>query len=157
MCNTWNNTCKGTRKSFTWIGIAVTWKIRSYLDRLYILLGQCRSAISSLTFLSILNHPHNLQSMVSKLPFPLQDRWRREANKRRLASGTIPTFDDFVNFVNTEDGLPQIQSFREKPSVAWMAHPIDPIPASKAEVPGRLKLTRAVLAPRITSPFTQLS
>ena len=72
------------------------------LDRLSIFLDQCRSAMSTLTFLSILNHPHNLQSMVSKLPFSLQDRWRREANKRRLARGTIPTFDDFVNFVNTE-------------------------------------------------------
>jgi len=46
------------------------------LDRLSIFLGQCRSVMSTLTFLSILNHPHNLQSMVSKLPFPLQDRWR---------------------------------------------------------------------------------
>jgi len=54
------------------------------LDRLSIFLGQCRSAMPTLTFLSILNHPHNLQSMVSKLPFLLQDRWRREANKRRL-------------------------------------------------------------------------
>lgn len=52
-----------------------------------------------------LNHPHNLQSMMSKLPFPLQDRWRREPNKRRLASGKMPTFDDFVNFVNTEAGI----------------------------------------------------
>lgn len=43
--------------------------------------------------------------MVSKLPFPLQDRWRREANNRRVARGTIPTFDDFVNFVNTEAGI----------------------------------------------------
>ena len=75
------------------------------LNRLSIFLGQCRSAMSTLTFLSILNHPHNLQSMVSKLPFALQDRWRREANKSRLASGAIPTFDDFVNFVNTEAGV----------------------------------------------------
>ena len=75
------------------------------LDRLSIFLGQCRSAMSTLTFLSILNHSHNLQSMVSKLPFPLQDRWRREANKRRLARGTIPTFDDFVTFVNTDAGI----------------------------------------------------
>ena len=43
------------------------------LDRLSIFLGQCRSAMLTLTFLSILNHPHNLQSMVSKLPCPLQD------------------------------------------------------------------------------------
>ena len=75
------------------------------LDRLSIFLSQCWSAMSTPTYLSILNHPHNLQSMVSRLPFQLQDRWQREANNRRLASGTIPTFDDFVNFVNTEAGI----------------------------------------------------
>ena len=75
------------------------------LDRFSTFLTQCRSAIASLTFLSILNHPHNLQSMVTKLPFPLQDRWRREANKMRVARGAIPAFADFVNFVNAEAGI----------------------------------------------------
>ena len=75
------------------------------LDRLSIFLGQCQSAMSTLTYLSILDHPHNLQSMVLKLPFPLQDRWHREANKKRLARGMIPTFDDFVSFVSTEAGI----------------------------------------------------
>ena len=42
------------------------------LDRFSIFLTQCRSAMSTLTFLSILNH-HNFQSMVTKLPFTLQD------------------------------------------------------------------------------------
>ena len=126
------------------------------LDRLSIFLGQCRSAMSTLTFLSMLNHPHNLQSMVSKLPFPLQDRWRREANKRRLGSGTIPAFDDFVNFVNTEAGIATDPVFLEKPFVIWMAHRIDLIVTTKAKVPERPKLTGTVLAPRITSPITQL-
>ena len=75
------------------------------LDRFSIFLSQCRSAMSTLTYLSILNHPHNLQSMVTKLPFTLQDRWRREANKRRVAGGVIPSFADFVNFVNAEAGI----------------------------------------------------
>ena len=75
------------------------------LDKFSVFLTQCRSAISTLTFLSVLDHPHNLQSMVSKLPFPLQDRWRREANKMRTAKGEIPTFADFVKFVNAEAGI----------------------------------------------------
>lgn len=75
------------------------------LDRFSTFLTQCRSAISSLTFLSILNHPHNLQSMVTKLPLPLQDRWRRGANKMRVARGAIPAFADFVDFVNAEAGI----------------------------------------------------
>ena len=61
--------------------------------------------MSTLTYLSILNHPHNLQSVVTKFPFTLQDRWRREANKKRVAGGVIPSFADFVNFVNTEAGI----------------------------------------------------
>ena len=65
-------------------------------------LTQCRSTISTLLFLFVLNHPHNLQSMVSKLPFPLQDRWCREANKIRTVKGEILTFADFVRFVNAE-------------------------------------------------------
>lgn len=61
--------------------------------------------MSNLTFLSILNHPHDLQNMVTKLPFPLQDRWRREANKTRVFRGAVPGFADFVNFVNSEAGI----------------------------------------------------
>jgi len=61
--------------------------------------------MSTLTFLSILDHPRNLQSMVTKLPFTLQDRWRRAANKTRVARGAIPSFADSVNFVNAEAGI----------------------------------------------------
>jgi len=77
------------------------------LDRFSTFLSQCRSAMSILTFLSILDHPQNLQSVVTKLPFTLQDRWRRAANKKRVARGAIPSpsFADFVNFVNAEAGI----------------------------------------------------
>ncbi|CAH3013608.1 unnamed protein product [Porites evermanni] len=34
-----------------------------------------------------------------------QNRWRREANRRRVAGGVIPSFADFVNFVNAEAGI----------------------------------------------------
>ena len=56
-------------------------------------------------YLSILNHLPNLQSMVTKLPFTPQDRWPREANRRSVAGGVIPSFADFVNFVNAEAGI----------------------------------------------------
>jgi len=70
--------------------------------------------MSTLAFLSILNHRHNLQSMVWKLPFSFQDQWGREANKRRLARGTIPTFDDFMNFVTTKAGTAANAVFSRK-------------------------------------------
>ena len=84
------------------------------LDRFSIFLSPSRSAMRTLTCLSILNHPQNLQSMVTKLPFTLQDRWRREANKRRVAGGVIPSFADFVNFVNVEAGIATDQVFSRK-------------------------------------------
>lgn len=61
--------------------------------------------MSTLTFLTILDHPRKLQSMAKKLPLPLQDRWRREANKLRIARETSPAFSDFVKFVKTEAGI----------------------------------------------------
>ena len=37
-------------------------------------LTQYRSAMSELRLLSTLDHPHNIQTMVKKLPLSLQDR-----------------------------------------------------------------------------------
>ena len=61
--------------------------------------------MSELTFLSILYHPHNLQTMVRKLPLSLQDRWRRESSRHRVAGSITPTFASFVTFVKTEAGI----------------------------------------------------
>ena len=54
------------------------------LNRFSTFLTQCCSAMKSLSYLNILNHPHNLQTLVKKLPFHLQDRWRRVASKARV-------------------------------------------------------------------------
>ena len=75
------------------------------LDRFSTFLVQCQSAMTSLPFLTILSHPHNMQSMVKMLPFPLQDRWRREANRWRVSRQTIPAFAEFVAFVKSEAGI----------------------------------------------------
>ena len=61
--------------------------------------------MSELKFLSTLDHPHNIQTMVKKLPLPLQDRWRREASKLRATRNIIPMFATFVEFVKTEAGI----------------------------------------------------
>ena len=61
--------------------------------------------MTSLPFLTILSHPHNMQSMVKKLPFPLQDRWRREANRWTASQQAIPAFAEFVAFVKSEAGI----------------------------------------------------
>ena len=112
------------------------------LDRFSIFLSPSRSAMRTLTCLSILNHPQNLQSMVTKLPFTLQDRWRREANKRRVAGGVIPSFADFVNFVNVEAGIVTDQVFSRKGSVVWMVPQIGLIVPVKAKVKALASLKR---------------
>ena len=75
------------------------------LVRFSTFLVQCQSAMTSLPFLTILSHPHNMQSMAKKLPFPLQDRWRREASRWRVSRQTIPAFAEFVAFVKSEAGI----------------------------------------------------
>lgn len=57
--------------------------------------------MKSLLYLTILDHPQNLQSLVKKLPFSLQERWRREVIKvRELKS--VPVFSNFVSFIKAE-------------------------------------------------------
>lgn len=71
------------------------------LDRFAIFLTQCLSAMESLSYLVILDHLQNLQSLVKKLPFYLQDRWRREVTKIRETEKNI-VFAHFANFVKAE-------------------------------------------------------
>ena len=72
------------------------------LDRFSTFLTQCCSAMESLSYLSILDHPHNLQTLVKKLPFHLQDRWRRVAVKARVGQTSVPSFASFAKFIKAE-------------------------------------------------------
>ncbi|CAB4017958.1 Hypothetical predicted protein, partial [Paramuricea clavata] len=72
------------------------------LNRFSTFLTQCCSAMKSLSYLTILDHPHNLQTLVKKLPFHLQDRWRRVASKARVGHRNMPSFDSFANFIKDE-------------------------------------------------------
>ena len=75
------------------------------LDRFATFLTQCRSAMSEITFLSILGHPHSIQVMVKKRLLPLQDRWPRESSRHRVVRSITPTFASLVTFVKTEAGI----------------------------------------------------
>lgn len=72
------------------------------LNKFSVFLTQRRGAITKLTFLSIHNHPLNLQSMVALLPSQLQDRWCREASRTRMSEREIPALGNFVKFVNAK-------------------------------------------------------
>ena len=58
--------------------------------------------MTSLSHLSILDHPHSLQNFVIKLPTYLQDRWRREAIKIRENRVSALGLTDFSKFVKSE-------------------------------------------------------
>ena len=73
----------------------------SALDKFATFLTQCLNAMRSLSYLVILDHPQNLQCLVKKLPFFLQERWRREVTKIRESKKT-PEFANFVNFIKAE-------------------------------------------------------
>jgi hypothetical protein len=84
------------------------------LEHFSIFLTQCSSAMNSLSYLSILDHPHNLQTLARKLPFNLQDRWRREAVKTRSGTVATPTFASFAAFIKTEAKVATDPIFSER-------------------------------------------
>ena len=71
------------------------------LEDFYIKLSGCLNAMEDISALTEVNHPKNLQRIVSKLPYALQEGWRRSAftltrkNKK-------PSFKDVVEFVEKE-------------------------------------------------------
>ena len=75
----------------------------SALDEFSTFLCSCVSAMESMKYLSILDHPQNLQNLVKKLPTYLQDRWRRQVVKlRETHPFSIPGFKSFSGFIRTE-------------------------------------------------------
>ena len=48
------------------------------LEDLSILLRSCINATEEISALSEINNPKNLQLIISKLPYALQERWRRK-------------------------------------------------------------------------------
>ena len=71
------------------------------LEEFSIKLSGCLNAMEDISALTEVNHPKNLQRIVSKLPYALQEGWRRSAftltrkNKK-------PSFEDVVEFVEKE-------------------------------------------------------
>ena len=65
-----------------------------------IFLGKCKSAMNGISELSVLNHSPNLQSIVTKLPPYLQNKWRDVVYKMKM-SRKQPQFADLVDFVGS--------------------------------------------------------
>ena len=62
-------------------------------------LTKCNNAMKTITHMTVLNHPPNMQSIVQKLPNNLQTKWRENVVKDRRKDGKIAGFGDLTKFV----------------------------------------------------------
>ncbi|XP_057709746.1 uncharacterized protein LOC130927761 [Corythoichthys intestinalis] len=65
-------------------------------------LRSCKSAMSEIKGLEILNDCNENQKMLSKLPDWLTSRWNRKVTETQEQSQTFPSFSQFVEFLNIE-------------------------------------------------------
>jgi hypothetical protein len=74
------------------------------LEHLSTFITQCVSAMESIAYLHILDHPHNLQNLLRKLPPYLQERWRRKVINIRETTDIrkIADFKSFADFLRIE-------------------------------------------------------
>ena len=66
-----------------------------------ILLKRCLLAMDRISNMSELNNLSNMQAIVLKLPFYLQNKWREYASDQRHSKRRIVTFNDLVHFVSS--------------------------------------------------------
>ncbi|KAF0297871.1 MFS-type transporter SLC18B1 [Amphibalanus amphitrite] len=72
------------------------------LDRFALELRTCENAVGSLLRGHELDHPKTLRKLLEKLPFSVQERWRRHVDKIKERSGRFVNFSDLVSFVEVE-------------------------------------------------------
>ena len=73
------------------------------LDRLSVELRTCLNAVDSLSGASNeLNHPKTMKKILDKLPFAIQERWRRAVDKLADQDGRTAMFSDLVNLIEIE-------------------------------------------------------
>ena len=84
----------------------------SGLDRLAVEMRTCHNAVDSLMGTSNeLDHPKTLKKVLEKLPFAIQERWRREVDSLSEKEGRSPLFSDLVNLTEVEARIASNASF----------------------------------------------
>ncbi|XP_043222567.1 uncharacterized protein LOC122381883 [Amphibalanus amphitrite] len=81
------------------------------LDRLAVELRTCSNAVGSLGGADELNHPKTLRRLLEKLPFSIQEGWRREVDRIAERNERQASFTDLVNFVEVEARIASNSSF----------------------------------------------
>ena len=69
------------------------------LKRLSIFLTKCNIAMKSISYMRVLDHAPNMQSVVSKLPANLQAKWRDQVLKKKRREDGVSCFADLAEFV----------------------------------------------------------
>lgn len=73
------------------------------LDQFSIMLMSCKNAVSGLSLgAREIEHPRTMRKVLEKLPFPMQDRWRRVADKILEHDYRPVSFSDLVEFIEDE-------------------------------------------------------
>ncbi len=71
----------------------------SGLKQFALFLKKCSTSMKGISYLSVLNHPPNMLTVVQKLPYYLQNNWLSHVSKMQRNLHKIMGFDDLVDFV----------------------------------------------------------
>ena len=75
----------------------------SGLRKFYDFLEQCKSAMTSISYLTYLNDPKENTLLLQKLPTQIAERWNTITTKRiNEHEGEFPSFEEFTNFIGIE-------------------------------------------------------
>jgi hypothetical protein len=69
------------------------------LKKLSMFLTNCCYAMKYISDMHVLNHIPNMQSIIQKLPFYLQNKWREQASRMRQMNQRTMLYQDLVDFV----------------------------------------------------------
>lgn len=70
------------------------------LKRFSLFLKKIKNAMSAMSYMTVLNHPTNMQTIVKKLPPYLQSKWRDQVTRLKKTQRKIAQFEELVAFVD---------------------------------------------------------
>ena len=90
--------------SVSYVNKVVSWPVIKPDDcqglrKFSLFLLKCVNAMDNITYLSVLEHPPNMQKIVQKLPLYLQDKWREKVVNMRVSYRRIASFHDLTAFI----------------------------------------------------------
>ena len=75
------------------------------LDEFSILLRNCKNAICGVRGSVEVDHPKTMREIMKKLPYSLQDKWRRKVDYIYEIQDNVVSFSDLVDFIEVESRI----------------------------------------------------